>query len=1200
MPRLRITFSILVALLLFSGAIAVHAQQGGSVSGHVHDSAGATVPGASVTLKSLERGVTRTVQTNDRGEYYFADTASGTYALKVSAPTFADYLDEGIRVETDQLVRADMALKPAAVSSEVVVTGGGTQVDTQSATIGTLIEQSFVDNLPIDSGNAVSLAALLPGVASVNAPATFTSETGGPTYTSSGARTNQNLFLLDGALWNNLYYNTGLNYPPRQALQEVSILLNNYTAQYGRNVGSIYNVITKSGTNKIHGEVWEYAQNSAFNAADYFTTINPKLVANQFGFTVGGPIVRDRFFYQLTYQDLRIAGTSVADLKSLTPAERGLQPDGVTPHPCSASGYFAGQPQCADFSADSGTKAANRTLLNPLYDRGLGYVPIVTAALNTAYTTAGGTLAPGANSPCVTVLQSAMAGRSGSNAEYLALPELPAVCFNPVTQNLFKRGYMPFPTTQTASGLMAVTTAKLPRNDQNALLRLDYHLGQHSIDARYYQQNADDHSAPGVIIGSSSSSSLGPNTGNANYEITYNTGKNRLGSIGDTWVITPNLLNSARAAYKRYVNVVSPQDPTNLTALGGSLSIPSTPTLPYFSASGRFSLGTNAEGHQYKVNGSLQLDDTLSWQRGHHNISGGVEWLRLEYLNRTQAPGEIAYSSTFMDLQVADMMLGTAALVKFASPLELAGIQYAVYSFAQDDWRATAKLTLNLGLRYELPFQWSQTKGRSVTFIPGYQSQFFPQAPGGFAFNGDQGIRKSLVATDANGWEPRFGFAYDVFGNGRTAVRGAFGVFFDAVNANVVSAGQPYYYNFQFTNPSGGTSSPLLGILPGTPPTMPYGYSGSGTPIFLGPYNIFYPDHNFRTPYVLSTNFGIEQQLMKNDVLEVNYVLRQGRKQSIPMDMNPSIYDCSGSYFQADPVTYCTGAATTTASYQARARYPGFAANGNGVVDLASVGTSSYNALQVQYRHRATHRLTLIGSYTYGRSLDESTVGTSLTNYVPYPLNSIRQQYGPSDNNVKHNGTMGWVYTLPSLRHGNVVARTALNGWQYSGIYSIRTGLPINVIADGDPAYSNEPEQRPNPVPGVSPTLPSSRSRTAKITQWFNGTACTTVTPGCAWLIPAKGQVGTVSRNSLVGPAYTRIDMSVARYFSLADARPGMRLGFRADAFNIFNTPNLANPGSTVSSGNTTYAGVINGTTGSNTVAGPVGRRLQLSGTLYF
>ena len=247
---------VALALLLGCSIVALgQAQNTGTISGNVKDSQSKVVVGAEITLFNTATSAKRVEHSNAEGEYLFSDVAVGDYVLTVTSPGFGTTEVDSLHVDADANVRTDLELRPASVNQEVTVESQGTTLDTRSATLGTLIDQKEVDNLPIDGNNTVSLAALLPGVSNVNAPTTFTSDTGGPTYNISGSRNNQNLFLLDGQLWNNLFYNTGLNFPPAQTLQEISILLNNYKAQYGRNVGSIMNVLTRSGSNTMHGSL---------------------------------------------------------------------------------------------------------------------------------------------------------------------------------------------------------------------------------------------------------------------------------------------------------------------------------------------------------------------------------------------------------------------------------------------------------------------------------------------------------------------------------------------------------------------------------------------------------------------------------------------------------------------------------------------------------------------------------------------------------------------------------------------------------------------------------------------------------------------------------------------------------------------------------------------------------------------------------
>jgi len=1148
---------LLLPLISGSNLAAAQALNTGTVAGNVLDVQGSIVPNASATLTDLTQNKVLSVKVNGKGEYLFTDVAAGTYSLRITAPTFEAYSVPAIEVSADQNVRVDAKLQPGGASETVTVDAPSAAVDTRSATIATVIDNRLVEDLPIDGNNVVQLAALLPGVSNVNAPTTFTSDTGGPTYNVSGSRSNQNLFLFDGLLWNNVYYNTGLNYPARDALQEVSVLLNNFKAQYGRNVGSIYNVLTKQGSNQVHGAVWEYIQNKALNASDYISHLNPHLVQNQFGATVGGPIIRDKAFFFLAYQDLRSAQQVITNAQTPTLAERGLLSPGV-PRPC-VSAAFSGR-NCASFTQDyDPTALAAGTV-------GLRSPVSASNQYNASATTELLTQPNGA--ACIALLASA-------TTKYLPNAEIPDLCFNPVAVNVLNK-YIPLPnsfigTTQLPS---AFVTANQPKNDQQGFARVDYPgLGHgHTLDARIFVTNANDFT--------SNSSSNG--TGVSTYEIDANSGGIYSGNIGDTWVLRSNMLNVLRLGYKRYNYTIVPTDTTTGKDLGSNLTQRGYPVLPRFEATNRFTVGSNNTPHSYSVNGGFEADDNFTWTRGNHNLQFGAQYLDLQYVHNYDTEPIVEAGVQNTTASVADFLFGLPQILTIGNSAHISAIQHAFYFYAQDDWRATSRFTINYGLRYELPFNWFQPDGQSVTFIPGYQSKIFPQAPSSIAYIGDPGIDPGIAKTPHIDFAPRFGLAYDLFGNGHTAIRGGFGIFYDNVNANTVGIGQPYFYTATYNQPPGGFSNLMVAIN-----DVPVTYTDRASAQFVTPFSINFADANLRTPYTEAFNFGIQQKIAAA-TLEINYVGKLGRHQLIPFDQNPAIYDCSGAYFQANPTTYCTSADTTIGSYAARVKYPNYNAGGQGIVDNASIGTSNYNGLQVIYTQRSKKSLSTVASYTYSRSLDEQSNGA--TNIANVPTYNIRDNYGPSDFQATHVFNMGWVLRLPTVRKGNAIYREVVNGWSFGGVYNVRTGNPFTPTVSGDRSLTDSRTQRMQRVPGVSPTFPGFRHRTDKVAEWFNL---------AAFQQPTVGTFGNVTRNALYGPAYTQINFRLSRTFSFYEQ---YKLQFSGEALNAFNTPNLAQPQASFSTGTATNnnLGRILNTVGTNGAATTNGRRIQLSMTLRY
>jgi len=1232
---LRLVLIVMPLLLANESRAFAQAQNTGSIYGSVTDPSGAVIPGATVTVAESSKGVNRAITSSKSGEFVLPDLPIGTYILTVSASGFETFVASSITVDADRSVKITAKMTVGSAKDTVNVDGEGTALDTRSATIGTLIPTNLVENLPIDGNNVVALAGLLPGVTDLNAPATNTSDRGGPTFSVSGSRNTQNLMLFDGLMWNNLFYNTGINYPPPNALQEISVLLNNFKAQYGRNAGSVFNVLTKSGSNQFHGAVWDYFQNRMFNASDYISHENPEDNSNQFGGTLGGPIKHDKAYFFVAVQQLK----QTLQVVGITPiqgaAERGFNNDGVTPRPCITPAYPTGT-DCASFVSEvlennttpTTTDPFSTTyskLLNPeLISSGTNATPgNAEDNFNAAWQQAGNT----GTSPCIALLDQVATYAANNQyfntgkaqGTYLPNAEIPTQCLNPVIAGVLKK-YVPLPNAIEKSSLYSggipglVDATKQPRRDLNLLGRVDYHLNdRHTIDARYDLIHANDATAPGVNSASQGISS---------YEIDNNLSNSNFGNIADTWVVTPNILNVLRVGYKRYTYHTPPSDPTTLNSFGGNFVEIGPPVMPVIGASNEYNLGSTSQALSNVVNENIEVLEQLSWQKGNHSFQFGANFLRLQYLNNSYYPGELSFSSTYTGVSFADEATGLLNSVQANNLLTQGGVSHSIFTYAQDDWRITPKLTLNLGVRYELPFQWYQPNGYASTFIPGYQSTVFPGAIGGLAYPGDKGVLKSLVPTDFNGIVPRFGFAYDTSGNGRLVLRGGFGMFFDAVNANVIGVGEPFYFTYYQTLPAGGASVPLQQNPGGPIYQLPPAYQ-KGNPLFRAPYTLFFPDRNFRTPYYESINLGFELRVNRNGVLDTNYVGKLGRKLTIPFDQNPAITQCVGSYASSNPALYQSpscpylfpgslggNASSQPASTQARLRYTPFNYGGGGLVDFASIGTSNYNGLQVQYTQRGGKLLTILLSYTYSKSIDLQTQSESVTNSIP-DVFDVSSERGLSDYDARHVLNTGWILTVPKVHTESSIANTVLNNWLFGGKFSAHSGKPYSVTINNDSALDGEPNQRASLIPGANPNLPKNRHRTAKITEWFNINAFT---------YPTIGTFSNVPRNAFIGPGYLDTDMNIGRYFPI---RQGVRLLFRADAFNIWNTPNLAPPQAKFSctttsiqtegsasfgmpcnsvAGNSTAStfGTIQSTFGNNGNTSTNGRKMQFSATLYF
>ena len=1033
-PRLQVGLRVSVLWILSSTLL--YGQGTGTIHGSVSDPSSAAVADAKVTAVLEERGATRVVTTDHQGAYVFPLLPIGTYTVRVEASGFKISSQSGIELSANDNDRVDARLELGNTSQSVTVTGEAPMVDSRSSVVGDLIDTQRVMDLPTNGRNIISLAGILPGVASISAPQTFTGDRSGPTLSVSGSRQNENLFLFDGAQFNAVFRNTGLNYPPPDALQEVKVLTNSFSAEYGRNAGAVFNVVTKSGTNQVHGSAWEFLRNQDLNARNIFApAIKPQLIQNQFGEAGGGPIKKDKLFVFASYEGLRIRpaalGTSAFPL---TAAER--------------AGDFSGQ----------------KAVIDP----------------------ASGAAFPG--------------------------NQIPVSRFDAVAKNLISPNYMPLPN---AAGGLLVTTFPQPQNNDQGLIRADYNAGRNTIDGRYNYNLATQISTAGQVPA---------------YLPLDNLARVQSVTLGDTTVARPQLLNQVRISFNRVLATIANLNRTDMADLGGNFPLLGPKIPPAIAISGRVTLGNGSTVDAITVNQAFQFDESVNWTRGQHSVKAGFGLLHLRYLNRSffETMGDFTFSGIISGNAAADFLLGKAQSMTVASPvLEQAGVQMNIYYFVQDDWRITPRLTVNLGLRYELPLPWVHPENYWGTLRLGEQSQVIPTAPAGMVFPGDPGVPRGLVQTDENNVAPRLGFAWDPFGHGRTSVRAAYGIFYETVNSDIIqNTSQPYRYTFTINQPFSLTD-PLRGQ-PAIPLTL-----NLKNPQFIGLQQLFYPDPSLRSPYVQNFNLNVQQEVVKDLVVQVGFFGKLGRKLLMGLSTNPAIFMAGATLANED---------------SRRLLQPGFGANSK----IASEAASGYNSLQVEVKKRYRRRFTVEGAYTWSRSLDDASA-YSLGAAVPNVLN-LRSQWGVSDFFSKHIASFSWIWDLPALAGSNAVVRTVAGGWEVNGLVSLRSGTPINVVTGADNALSGTNNQRPNVI--GNPNLPGGRSEGAEILAWFDRSA---------FAAPPAGTYGNAGRNVLIGPSSANTNAAVFKYFKIP-GREGLRLQFRCEFFNLFNNVNLSNPNATLGS----------------------------------
>jgi hypothetical protein len=1103
----------------------------GAIAGVVKDPSGAVVSGAKIDLSSTA-GVARDATSDATGHYAFLLLPPGSYSVKANRSGFSETAEE-VTVRITETTAADISLQIA--KQQVVVEVQAEQEVTP--TQGTVIQQDQIRQLPLPTRNFQQLLTLTPGT---SGPVQNSAELGrgaAPIYVN-GNRSTSNSIVVNGVDANSI--GTGstpnLAVPATDSLQEFIVQTSQYDASQGRVSGGIVAAVTKSGTNRLHGNLYEFFRNDALNANNYFLNqggvARPPYKRNQFGGTLGGPIVKDRVWFFVSYQGSReVNGTSLLNSVGTVFVPQNLTNDR------SAAGL-------ATFAASYG--------LAPC-----------------AGTPAGLTYPPCFDPTAQFLLQAKLA-----NGAYV----IPSAR-NPST-----------PTPGTAPAPVAVPVVAISRFRENQFnTNLDFQLSAaNRFSAKYF--DATNPTAQGLfdLFGLANALPVPGFGGSADL-------KQRVLALDDIHAISSSMANDARFGMSVITTSSAPQEPFSAAQVGISSPLGGLfPGMPEISVANYFDLGANPFSDNSGVEKTYTAGDTLSWHKSRHSLKFGGEYKHHEldaafnlytrgqifFLGLVPPPSPVAGNGFFDFLGGLDDLTGLTIMGSGVNNRDVLAQDGS--GFANDDLRLTDRLTLTLGLRYDFFGPFSDSQGRFVAFdparmttatIPGFPAGDNTAITGGFVqasnaktpLPGVAQIQPSLVSPNKKDFAPRVGFVWQPVPNStRLMVRGGYGIYFDRENSRLLNnqiLDFPYYTLAQaletpiatpFVDVPQPSAFPLTfnnpAIFPfgGPPALMPQAPSPvSPTGIAVVSANGIYPDiHNFRTPYTEQFSLGTQTTVANNWLLDVGYVASLGRRLYRLTDLNQAYA----------PVPFEPGPLSPGLS--------SLAVQGFGVHVMQSSAISSYNSLQASVTKQVSHGLQLLAAYTYSHSLDEysgDATGTSDVTVVPGNQVALNN-YASSDFDRRHRLVFSGIYDLPKLKSGSVLARQVINGWELATVVTLQSGTPFSVLTNANAFV----QARADEVAGCNPA--KSGSVKSRLSDYFN-LAC--FTPASA-----VGDFGTSGRNILRGPDQQNADISIVKFFPMGERG----IEFRSEFFNAFNTTSFANPLNILESG--TAGQIVSTTTG--------------------